>query len=205
MVLLYLIATYSEVVATWSHTLLGKMVAIGVILLYSFVDIVAGLLACALVIFYYQSDYVESFVRGEMKEESKDGYTRISLKETQAILLDVNDPVNDSLDGERLEDAYPLTPTVEVVYDRDVDRFRQKHCKKGHLVHKGQMVKPEMAEHVFPEVKQDSFNKCNICDPACTFDLDLIDKEDELQNPKSSNDWVDRVWANMRATQPPIR
>jgi len=63
-------------------------------------------------------------------------------------------------------------------------------------------VKPEMSEHVFPEVKQGSFHKCNICDPACSFDLDLIEKEDELVNPKSSNEWYDQVWANMRATQP---
>jgi hypothetical protein len=201
MVLLYLIATYSEVVAKWSHTVLGKMLAVAIILLYSFVDIISGLLACALVIFYYQSDYVDSFVVGEIKEESKDGYTSISLKETRAILLDVSDPVDDS-PLEKLEDAYPLTPTVKVVYDKDVDQFRQKHCKKGHLVHKGQIVKAEMAEHVFPEVKQGSFHKCNVCDPACTFDLGLIEKEDELVNPKSSNDWVDKVWSNMRATQP---
>ena len=198
MVILYLVATYSEDVAKWSHTVLGKTIAVGIILLYSFFDIVSGLLACALVIFYYQSDYVESFVKGEIKQESKDGYTSISLKETRAILLDVTDK---ETPGERLEDAYPLTPTVEVVYDKDVDHFRQKHCKRGHLVHKGQIVKNEMAEHVFPEVKQDSFHKCNICDPACSFDLDLIDKEDELVNPKSSNDWYDQVWANMRATQ----
>ena len=199
MVILYLVATYSEDVAKWSHTVLGKTIAVGIILLYSFFDIVSGLLACALVIFYYQSDYVESFVKGEIKQESKDGYTSISLKETRAILLDVTDK---ETPGERLEDAYPLTPTVEVVYDKDVDHFRQKHCKRGHLVHKGQIVKNEMAEHVFPEVKQDSFHKCNICDPACSFDLDLIDKEDELVNPKSSNDWYDQVWANMRSTQP---
>ena len=201
MVLLYLVATYSEEVATWSHTLLGKTVAIGIILLYSFVDIVSGLLACALVVFYYQSDYVESFVSGEIKQESKNGYTSISLKETQAILLDVSEPLVET-PGERLEDAYPLTPTIEVVYDKDVNKFRQKHCKKGHLVHKGQIVKSEMAEHVFPQVKQDSFHKCNLCDPACTFDLDLIEKEDELVNPKSSNDWVDKVWENMLSTQP---
>jgi hypothetical protein len=200
MVILYLVATYSEDVAKWSHTVLGKTIAVGIILLYSFFDIVSGLLACALVIFYYQSDYVESFVKGEIKEETKDGYTSISLKETRAILLDVNDKEGST--GERLEDAYPLTPTVEVVYDKAVDHFRQKHCKRGHLVNKGQIVKNEIAEHVFPEVKQDSFHKCNICDPACSFDLDLIDKEDELVNPKSSNDWYDQVWANMRSTQP---
>jgi len=200
MVLLYLIATYSEEVAKLSHTLLGKTVAVGIILLYSFMDIVSGLLACALVVFYYQSDYVESFVSGEIKQESKNGYTSISLKETQAILLDLSEKGGSP--GERLEDAYPLTPTIEVVYNKDVDHFRQKHCKKGHLVHKGQIVKSEMSEHVFPQVKQDSFHKCNLCDPACTFDLDLIEKEDELVNPKSSNDWVDKVWENMLSTQP---
>ena len=199
MVFLYLVATYSEEVAKWSHTLLGKTVAVGIILLYSFFDIVSGLLACALVIFYYQSDYVESFVMGEIKEETDNGYTSISLKETRAILLDVSEPAVQT--GERLEDAYPLTPTVIVADDKGVNRFRQKHCAKGHMIHKGQVVKPEMAEHVFPEVKQDSFRKCNICDPACSFDLDLIVKEDELVNPKSSNDWFDRVWANMRSTQ----
>ena len=203
MVLLSLVATYSETVAKWSHSLLGKTVAIFIILLYSFMDIVAGLLACALVIFYYQSDYVESFVRGEIeiKQETKDGLTRISLKETQAVFLDMTGPIDNSQIGEKLEDAYPLSPTVEVVNNKDVDKFRQKYCSKGHLVHKGQNVKPEMSEHVFPEVKQDSFHKCNICDPACTFDLDWIEKETELVNPKSSNDWVDRVWSNMRSTQ----
>jgi hypothetical protein len=202
MVILYLVATYSEEVAKWSHTLLGKTIAVFIILLYSFFDIVSGLLACALVIFYYQSDYVDSFVSGEIKQESKDGYTAISLKETKAILLDVSKPTENSQIGERLEDAYPLTPTVIVANDKGVNRFREKHCKRGHLIHKGQHVKPEMSEHVFPEVKQDSFHKCNICDPACSFDLDLIDKEDELVNPKSSNDWYDKVWTNMRATQP---
>ena len=61
MIILYLVATYSPEIAKWSHTLLGKAVAVAVILLYTFSDIIAGLLACAIVIFYYQTDYVEGF------------------------------------------------------------------------------------------------------------------------------------------------
>lgn len=61
MVILYLIATYSPEIAKWSHTLLGKAVAVAVILFYTFSDILTGLLACALIIFYYQTDYVEGF------------------------------------------------------------------------------------------------------------------------------------------------
>lgn len=61
MIIIYLVATYSPEIAKWSHTLLGKAIAVGVILLYVLTDLIAGLLACALIIFYYQTDYVEGF------------------------------------------------------------------------------------------------------------------------------------------------
>ena len=147
MVILYLVATYSEDVAKWSHTVLGKTIAVGIILLYSFFDIVSGLLACALVIFYYQSDYVESFVKGEIKEETKDGYTSISLKETRAILLDVTDK---ETPGERLEDAYPLTPTVEVVYDKDVDHLDKNIVRGGISSTRARLSKTRWQSTSFP-------------------------------------------------------
>ena len=188
MILLYFIVVYSPQMAKWSHTLLGKSIAIAIMLIYSFFDIISGFLACALIIFYYQSDYVESF--------------QYSLKETDIVIVEKEkDKPEEKSDLESLDDAYPLDPTVPVIYDKDVQQFRQKHCSKGHLIHKGQIVKPEMAEHVFPEIKQDSFHKCNICDPECSFNLDLIHVEDELLNPRSSNDWFEQVWANMKLSQ----
>ena len=186
MIIIYFIVVYSPQMAKWSHSLLGKSVAIAIILLYCYFDIISGFLACALIIFYYQSDYVESF--------------QYSLKETDIIIVEKDKPEEKS-DLESLDDAYPLDSTVPVIYDKDVQKFRQKHCSKGHLIHKGQIVKPEMAEHVFPEIKQDSFHKCNICDPECSFNLDLIHVEDELLNPRSSNDWFEQVWANMKLSQ----
>jgi hypothetical protein len=189
MILLYFIVVYSPQMAKWSHSLLGKSVAIAIILIYSFFDIISGFLACALIIFYYQSDYVESF--------------QYSLKETDIVIVEKEKDKSEEekSDLESLDDAYPLDPTVPVIYDKDVQQFRQKHCSKGHLIHKGQIVKPEMAEHVFPEIKQDSFHKCNICDPECSFNLDLIHVEDELLNPRSSNDWFEQVWTNMKLSQ----
>jgi hypothetical protein len=176
MVLIYLIATYSPEVAKWSHTILGKVIAISIILLYTFTDIISGLLACSLVIFYYQSDYVESF----------------TILQEQPTDVPDNQPKNTkeySKDLELIDDAYPENPDVLILYDNKVDNFRKKHCEKGHLIHKGQIVKPESAEHVFPEITQDKFHKCNICDPECSFDLNLINIEDDLVNPKSSKDW----------------
>lgn len=194
MILLYLLTVYSPQMAKWSHTLLGKSIAVAIILLYSFLDVISGLLVCALIIFYYQSDYVESF--------------QYSLKETDILLVEVEEEEKIGEkekdlphDLESLEHAYPLSPTILIEKDKNVQEFRQKHCSKGHLVHKGQIVKPEMAEHIFPEIEQGPYHKCNICDPSCGFNVNLIHIEDELLNPKSSNDWFDQVWTNMKITR----
>ena len=99
-----------------------------------------------------------------------------------------------------LPDAYPLEPTQQIIHDKTAKEFRQKFCKSGHLVHKGQIVKPEMAQHVFPEIEQADFHKCNICDPACSFNITErnMRTEEDLIKPKSSNDWFDIVWDNLR-------
>ncbi|NBU98187.1 MAG: hypothetical protein EBS19_08260 [Spirochaetia bacterium] len=78
-------------------------------------------------------------------------------------------------------------------------------------MNKGQVVKPEMAEHIFPGIEQDPYHKCNLCDSSCRFkytDLESIEKKDikkdnnnwyiiksielDLIKPKSSNDEYDR-------------
>jgi hypothetical protein len=50
------------------------------------------------------------------------------------------------------------------------NEFRQNKCEKGHLVNKGQKIRIDMAEHVYPEVSFNN-NKCNICDPTCDFNI----------------------------------
>jgi predicted nucleic acid-binding Zn-ribbon protein len=215
MVVLYMIATYSPQVARFSHTCLGKIIAIGLILLYSFFDIVSGLLVCALVIFYYQSDYVESFQdslkenleEADVTEESKEADETEESKEPKESketdeTEEPNDPflTNTIETFESLEDAYPLKPEVNILSDKSAGRFRQNHCVEGRLMKKGQVVKPEMTEHVFPEVSLDSLHKCNVCDPSCNFNIKQIEIEAELVQPKSSNDLVKTVWENLSMT-----
>jgi MinD superfamily P-loop ATPase len=91
---------------------------------------------------------------------------------------------------ELITDAYSDKLPVNT---SDVKSFRQIHCSKGHLIHKGQVIKPEMAEHVFPEIKQNNFHKCNICDHNCEFNfLDKqIKAQEDLVKPKSSKDVID--------------
>jgi hypothetical protein len=265
MVLLYLIATYSPQVARISHTVLGKVVAIGLIVLYSFFDIVSGLLVCALIIFYYQTDYVESFAnedgqeevneepddeqmeeeqteeeqteeeqteeeqteeeqqqteeeeQTEVPDEQQEPFTTVvknevlivgKIKKTQVNKVKGHKEVLSSGPGEELKYAYPLEPTItKNANDKAIADFRKKHCSKGHLMHKGQVVKPESAEHVFPELKQDDFHKCNVCDPNCRFELinnqseKLLKAEENLIKPKSSNEFFDVVWNNIQISK----
>jgi len=189
-ILIFLLVTYTPEMAQISHTVLGKLVAVAVILLYTKIDTLSGLLVTALVILYYQSDYVESF------EPVKERYMNLS----KIAPSEVSDQPNHTTDN---KSNIPLDISLELITDAysdklpvntsDVKSFRQIHCSKGHLIHKGQVIKPEMAEHVFPEIKQNNFHKCNICDHNCEFNfLDKqINAQEDLVKPKSSKDVID--------------
>ena len=215
-IIIYLIATYTPEAAIFAHTSLGKLFAITVILFYCSFDIITGLLVCAIVIVYYQSDYVESFepviepsVDIPSNENQKEGFDIIEIVEEVDIVnlssddsssQKINIENNEIVDFELLPDAYPLEPTQKIILDKTAKQFRKQFCKKGHLVHKGQIVKPEMSEHVFQEIEQDDYHKCNICDPSCKFNIieSNIRDEEDLIKPKSSNEWFETVWNNLR-------
>ena len=57
----------------------------------------------------------------------------------------------------------------KITTDLIKNEFRKKHCEKGHLVNKGQKVRIDMAEYVYPEVVLEE--KCNICDTNCDFHI----------------------------------
>lgn len=185
-IIIFLLVTYSSEMAQWSHTILGKLIAVLLMIFYTRIDILFGLVVTALVILYYQSDYVEGFIPNSEMEA-------FTLPEMDNDNENDNTPENQvdtpaDVSFELLEDAYPESPTTVITYDAQVKLFRQKNCSKGHLVHKGQMVNNEMAEHVFPQVEQDDFHKCNICDNTCDFNFidQKIKAQDEVMKPRSA-------------------
>jgi hypothetical protein len=202
-ILLFLLVSYTPEFVKFSHTILGRAFAVILIIFYVKLDFILGLFVCALVIFYYQTDYVESFnnmlnegFTEKLDEEKQETEIEEEKKEKSIEVKETTESF------ETLEDAYPLASTTEIKYDKNVDQFRKAHCKRGHVIHKGQIVKPEMTEHVFPNIKQSDFNKCNICDPLCDFEINdkrIIDEAD-LTNPKNSNDMFEKVWTNLRTT-----
>jgi len=174
-VMLFLLLSYTTSFVEFSHTILGRLFAILIIVFYTYIDPLFGLFVCILVIFYYQTDYVEG-------------------------MLNNQESVNVNESFESISDAYPL-PIFEHTHDESVEtinQFKQQYCSKGHLIYKDQNVNIEMIEHIFPEINYEE-HKCNVCDKNCNFNIieNIIRTEDELIKPKSSNEYVTSVWENM--------
>jgi hypothetical protein len=60
--ILFLVISYFKSVAKFSNTLLGKLLAICIIVFYTFLDKLLGAVVCLIIIFYYQSDTVETML-----------------------------------------------------------------------------------------------------------------------------------------------
>lgn len=176
MILIFLFLKSPKKFAQLSNGVLGKLLAVIIILFYVSIDKIYGVFVCVLIIFYYQSDFMEKmcegFEDGTPTPEPTKGVTlgpMIDLSNVE-IPKDGNILYGPDLEKsqetfENLEDAYPEMDEDKATTEKE-EKFCKVHCKNGHLINKGQVVSPEMAEHVYPI---ESKNHCNICDPTCKF------------------------------------
>lgn len=196
--IIFLLVSYTNIFADVSNTILGKLFAIILILFYSKQDKLIGLFVCLLVIYYYQTDFIGSLDWLNKSFENTPSKSVLQPAETNSIGHDK--PIIENMFdyGVELSDAYTLKSISNDMNQRKT-KFRNENCHKGQLMYKGQSIKNENAEHIFPEIKQDEFNKCNLCDPSCDFSFinKHIDMEEVLVKPKDSNDWILVVWENM--------
>ena len=162
--LVFAILSYTEKFIHISGSVLGKLLAVVIILFYTTFDVLHGVLAAALVILYYQSDIVESMINMYEYQNISDKITENTEVVTSPTLLVSDNALS-------YVSQYENNTTTSGSEDRSRNTsFRKKHCRKGHLVSKEQKVPIDMAQHVYPEV---SFvnEKCNICDSTCDFTI----------------------------------
>lgn len=199
-VLIFLLATYTPQFAAFSQTALGRLLAIFLILFYLKLDCLTGLFVCVLIILYYQTDYVEGFSEmlkeDEQSEQSEQpeqvenaGSGSSSTANLPTEVPPASEPRTEPLEPFSTYESVAVDNN-KILYDKSKQEFRKKYCDKGHLVHKGEIVNTEMAEHIFGEIKQDDYHKCNICDPSCKFELiePHIRSEDDLRKPVFSKE-----------------
>ena len=61
-VILFVLVSYFKEVTKFSNSIMGKMLSICIIIFYTILDKMLGAVVCLLVIFYYQSDAVETML-----------------------------------------------------------------------------------------------------------------------------------------------
>jgi hypothetical protein len=196
MIIIFLLVSYTNNFAAISNTILGKLFALVLIFFYIKQDKFIGLFVCLLVILYYQSDYISYFDWLNKPVTYLPSSSILSPKTIDPIFENMETLADSGLE---LSDAYPVALHKETDSGK-TSEFRKTYCKKGHLIHKGQNVSNENAEHVFPKIKHaNEYHKCNLCDDTCDFSFvnKKIDTEEILVKPKDSNDWVMIVWESM--------
>ena len=203
--LLFFFLTHTTRFVSISTTILGKLFAIVTILFYLRIDYIYGLLVCVFVIFYYQTDFVTETSlniqegmtdyssdsdsdEGE-DEEDDDKKKKATIAKSPTLLI-----------GEDLEDAYPIDPSKKKISEDEnaKSEFRKMHCENGHLIKKGLLVNPNIAEHVFADLDT-GCKTCNICSNSCDFRVinNRLISEEEIMKPKDSNDYFTNVLKNI--------
>jgi hypothetical protein len=191
-VLIFVLLSSFRSLVKFSNTVVGKLVAVFIIIFYTYLDKILGVFVCAITIFYYQSDVVENMLNmdNDLNDSSEtviENNTEMNMEES-AVDSDVVDDYdylsNDKKKKENMtsySDVYNKeTPLLN--NEKLENAFRKNSCVNGQLTNKGLKVKYEMIEHVFPELK---FRKavCNPCLKSCDFSIieSKIDTEKKLK------------------------
>ena len=175
-VLILLYASFRYEFTKVSHSILGKLFAVMLILYYTRMDFIYGTVCCILVILYYQKTEIEGFDLAEEKKEEK--------KQDEPMDDGTNLP---EIKSTSLEGFGPII-TIDQ-FNAVKDEFIKEKCKNGVLMYKDFPVKSEMAEHVYSEIKFNEKTKCNPCDRTCNYNIIETKLETEKKLvPKTSND-----------------
>jgi hypothetical protein len=168
-ILIFFIVSNNNSLFEFSNTILGKLLAIFIIIFYISIDTIIGLFVCALIILFYQSHYRENM--------------DIIFSDLNNDYLDSNSH-NDTgyLDDDYIDDYIYLYPKEEKkkkkIFKKNnkmneglEDKFRIDNCNNGILTFKNIKIKNEMSEFIFPQMKFHN-RICNPCDETCKIIVD---------------------------------
>ena len=180
---IFLILFYSVYRYTFikiSHSLLGKLFAIMLILYYTRIDFVYGTVFCILTILYYQLT-------------EREGFESISEKKPEKEKTKPSTPAPPLENFELINKDEPSVINIEM-FNAAKDEFIKEKCKNGVLMYKDFPVKSEMSDHVYSEIKYNTNSKCNPCDRTCGYNIvEAKLKTETMLNSKSSNDLFDAI------------
>ena len=187
-------STYRYSFSKLSHSVLGKLFAIIMILYYTRMDFIYGTICCVLVILYYQMTEIEGF---ESKAEDEEEKKRKEEPAEDGTNLPPTSEDTETASGQTENfETFKKEPSIINIehFNAARDEFIKEKCKNGVLMYKDFPVKSEMADHVYSEIKFNTKTKCNPCDRTCSYNIieAKLKTEDSLI-PKSSNEMFDSI------------
>ena len=158
---------------------LGKCIAVTMIVMYTYLDMMHGFIICLLTILFYQREVGEGFISTQTQNYF-DFLPKPSLKDECTTYEGHSETTFTPV-----EEAYPETlPPIKKVSEH---LFRREFCHKtdSRIVHKDQKVRNSLVTHVYPEFGFRD-GECNPCDKTCHFTVDRRhDAEEDLQSKSS--------------------
>lgn len=188
-----------------SNTILGKLISIAMIVMYTNVNFLYGLFFCLMAVFYYQSDFVTNTLYAEslepMVNPPQQVYTSCTTSTTSEnkinsfvhkTLLDINKAYS--------REKIPIQSESETV-------FRNQHCNADlELTYKNKIIRQnDIIPNIFPEITFTNDNKpCNPCDTSCPFVIrSSLEKKDFIgQSTRGKTsleeimDWANSFWVH---------
>lgn len=176
----------------YSDTILGKLMAVIIIIYCTYEHVVYGIFACILIIWFYQSDMLDRF-----NYRYSEYFSNIS---PQLVYLP-DKPNKDiqhlpALEDLPLEKVYPLElPPLKPESEKV---FRNQYCSEElDLMYKNsKIIHKENVKTIFPNISFFNETPCNPCDKNCHFQLDKVMTEEGLMSKNArGNDQTIWEWA----------
>jgi hypothetical protein len=173
LILFLLFLLYPKEMFLYGDSILGKLIAVSIIVYLTYENVIHGLFACICLIWFYQSDLLSKH-----------------KLDTEAFTEQIPNPIP--------EDGSPKLETYDKetipVHTESETIFRNQHCSPNlELMYKeSKIIHPEMVSQIFPEVSFLDNITCNPCDPKCNIRVNQIEKEVELM-PKQTRgiEWIE--------------
>jgi hypothetical protein len=205
---IFLFACFPYEMIQLSETSLGKLFFVFIIVYYSMTDPIYGIIACCIVIVYYQLDLYKSIIavhRDTLLSENM-MVMQDSISGNGGMYANMTGILEAYTPGESSVYSYvPFAGGNSNYYETELLRgskkkellaiFRKEHCDdKKQLKYKGAVVRPEMADHVFREIEfPNNSAKCNPCEESCEFSIieERLTKEEDLRPASSKETEID--------------
>jgi len=138
-------------------SILGKTLVVILIIFYTSISKIYGILVCLLAILFYQLDSTQWIMDGFVDTSS----------------LCRNDCLEKNLTYKKHDTNYlNIIDLEESINKQKKTDFQKRHCSiDGTLIYKDIPVKKDMSSIVYPEIIYNDGNICNPCDNNCDYTL----------------------------------